>query len=45
MKMENGDIAYLMPRSREDPPALRTMPFQEGKDDEDWHARKSYDMQ
>jgi hypothetical protein len=35
LKMESGDIAYLMPRAREDPPALRTTPFQEGEDDED----------
>jgi hypothetical protein len=42
--MNNGDITYLMPRAREDPPALRTTPFQEGEDDEDWHARTTYDM-
>jgi hypothetical protein len=35
LKMESGDIAYLTPRAREDPLALRTMPFQEGEDDED----------
>jgi hypothetical protein len=33
--MECGDIADLTPRAREDPSALRTMPFQEGEDDED----------
>jgi hypothetical protein len=44
LKTENGDIADLTPRSREDPPALRTTPFQEGVDDEDWHARMTYDM-
>jgi hypothetical protein len=43
-KMESGDIADLTPRAREDPPALRTTPFQEGEDDEDWHARTTYDM-
>jgi hypothetical protein len=26
------------------PLALRTTPFQEGEDDEDWHARTTYDM-
>jgi hypothetical protein len=35
LKMESGDIADLTPRARQDPPALRTMPFQEGEDDED----------
>jgi hypothetical protein len=34
------DATYL----REDPLALRTTPFQEGDDDEDWHARMTYDM-
>jgi hypothetical protein len=43
--MESGDIADLTPHTREDPPALRTMPFQKGEDDEDWHARTSYEMQ
>jgi hypothetical protein len=33
--MESGDIADLTPRAREDPPALRTTPFQEGDDDKD----------
>jgi hypothetical protein len=45
LKTESGDIADFMPRAREDPLALRTTPFQEGEDDEDWHARTSYDMQ
>jgi hypothetical protein len=44
LKMESGDIADLTSRAREDPPALRTTPFQEGEDDEDWHARTTYDM-
>jgi hypothetical protein len=35
LNTESGDIADLMPRARQDPPALRTMPFQEGEDDED----------
>jgi hypothetical protein len=35
LKIESGDIAYLTPRAREDPPALRTTLFQEGEDDED----------
>jgi hypothetical protein len=35
LKTECGDIADLTPRAREDPPALMTMPFQEGEDDED----------
>jgi hypothetical protein len=35
LKTECGDIADLMPCAREDPPALRTTPFQEGEDDED----------
>jgi hypothetical protein len=30
LKTESGNIADLMPRAREDPPALRTTPFQEG---------------
>jgi hypothetical protein len=42
--MDSGDITYLTQRAREDPPALRTTPFQEGQDDEDWHARTTYDM-
>jgi hypothetical protein len=42
--MESGDIADLTPHAREDPPVLRTTPFQEGEDDEDWHARTSYEM-
>jgi hypothetical protein len=33
--MDSGDIANLTPRARQDPPALRTTPFQEGEDDED----------
>jgi hypothetical protein len=44
LKTKSGDIADLTPRAREDPPALRTMPFQEREDDEDWHARTTYDM-
>jgi hypothetical protein len=43
LKTESGDIADLMPRARQDPPALRTTPFQEGEDDEDWHTRTTYD--
>jgi hypothetical protein len=35
LKTECGDIADLTPRAREDPPALRITPFQEGEDDED----------
>jgi hypothetical protein len=35
LKTESGDIADLMPHARKDLPALRTMPFQEGEDDED----------
>jgi hypothetical protein len=45
LKTGSGDIADFMPRAREDHLALRTTPFQEGEDDEDWHARTSYDMQ
>jgi hypothetical protein len=33
--MDSSDIAHLTSHAREDPPALRTMPFQEGEDDED----------
>jgi hypothetical protein len=33
--MDSGDIAHLTSHAREDPPALRTTPFQEGEDDED----------
>jgi hypothetical protein len=29
---------------REDPLASRTMLFQEGEDDEDWHTRTTYNM-
>jgi hypothetical protein len=43
--MDSGDIADLMPRAREDPLVLRTMPFQEGEDDDDWHTRTTYGMQ
>jgi hypothetical protein len=35
LKTESGDIANLTPCARQDPPALRTTPFQEGEDDED----------
>jgi hypothetical protein len=35
LKTESGDIADLTPHAGEDPPALRTTPFQEGEDDED----------
>jgi hypothetical protein len=35
LKTKCGDIVDLTPRAREDPPALRTTPFQEGEDDED----------
>jgi hypothetical protein len=35
LKTESGDIADLTPCVRQDPLALRTMPFQEGEDDED----------
>jgi hypothetical protein len=35
LKTESGDIVDSMPRSKEEPPALRTMPFQEGEDVED----------
>jgi hypothetical protein len=35
LKTESGDIADLTPRARQDPPVLRTTPFQEGEDDED----------
>jgi hypothetical protein len=35
LKTESGDIADLTPRAREDPPTLRTKPFQEGEDDVD----------
>jgi hypothetical protein len=35
LKMESGNIADLTPRARQDPPVLRTTPFQEGEDDED----------
>jgi hypothetical protein len=35
LKTESGDIADLTPRARQDPLALRTMPFQGGEDDED----------
>jgi hypothetical protein len=45
IKTESGDIADLMLRARQDPPALRKTPFQEGEDNEDWHARTTYDMQ
>jgi hypothetical protein len=33
LKMKSGDIANLTPRARQDPPTLRTTPFQEGEDD------------
>jgi hypothetical protein len=45
LKTESDDIADLTPHAREDHPALRTTPFQEGEDDEDWHARTTYDIQ
>jgi hypothetical protein len=32
LKMESGNIVNLMPHTREDPPALRTTPFQEGEE-------------
>jgi hypothetical protein len=35
LKAESGNIADLTPHAREDPPVLRTTPFQEGEDDED----------
>jgi hypothetical protein len=35
LKIESGDITDLTSYTREDPSALRTMPFQEGEDDED----------
>jgi hypothetical protein len=35
LKTESGDIADLTSHARQDPPALRTTPFQEGEDDED----------
>jgi hypothetical protein len=35
LKTESGDIADLTPHARQDPLALRTTPFQGGKDDED----------
>jgi hypothetical protein len=35
LKMESGNIADLTSRAREDPPALRTTPFQEDDDDKD----------
>jgi hypothetical protein len=35
LKTESGDIADLTPYARQDPPVLRTTPFQEGEDDED----------
>jgi hypothetical protein len=35
LKTESGDIADLMPHGRQDPPVLRTTPFQEGEDDKD----------
>jgi hypothetical protein len=41
LKTESGDIVDLMPHARQDPPVLRTMPSQNGKDDEDWHTRTS----
>jgi hypothetical protein len=44
LKTESDDIADLTPSARQDPLALRTMLFQEGEDDEDWHARMTYDM-
>jgi hypothetical protein len=44
LKMDSGNIADLTPRLREDPLALRTTPFQEGEDDEDWQTRTTYDM-
>jgi hypothetical protein len=44
LKMDSGDIAHLTSHAREDPLALRTTPFQEGEDDEDWHARMTCDM-
>jgi hypothetical protein len=44
LKMDSGDIAYLMPHLTRRPLALRTTPFQEGEDDENWHARTTYDM-
>jgi hypothetical protein len=42
LKTESGDIADLTPHARQDPLALTTTPFQEGKDDEDWHTRITY---
>jgi hypothetical protein len=45
LKMASGNIADLTPHARQDPSVLRTMSFQEGEDDEDWHARTSYEMQ
>jgi hypothetical protein len=45
LQTESGDIVDLTPHARKDPLASRTTPFQEGDDDEDWHARTSYNMQ
>jgi hypothetical protein len=45
LKTESGDITDLTPCARQDPPALRTTHFLEGEDDEDCHARISYEMQ
>jgi hypothetical protein len=45
LKTASGNIVDLTSCAREDPSALRTTPFQEGEDDEDWHARTSYEMQ
>jgi hypothetical protein len=44
LKTESGDIVDLTPCARQDPLALRTTPFEEGENDEDWHARRTYDM-
>jgi hypothetical protein len=33
LKTKSGDIADLTPRARQDPLALRIMPFQEAEDD------------
>jgi hypothetical protein len=44
LNMDSGDITDLTPCAQEDPPALRTAPFQEGEDDEDWHARTTYNI-
>jgi hypothetical protein len=44
LKMDSGDIADLTPHFTRRPSRVETMPFQEGEDDEDCHARTTYNI-